>query len=183
MSRAKQMMVLGMVAMMVFAFAPSAFAKTYTKGVSTAKRVAAVNYAQKQLNDRYVWGAQGIKTWDCSGLVWIAYSKGAGVEITPDRSRAQDIYNACPKKFGTSTGKCSYGDLVFQKNKSGDIVHIGIVKMVTVRGATDYVTLPYVVHASGTYGKVVEQPMADFKKLCTTGKYKGYTVVGAGLNY
>jgi len=47
----------------------------------------AIKYALKQIGDRYVFGAAGLVTWDCSGLTMRAY-QAAGVSL-PHSSAAQ----------------------------------------------------------------------------------------------
>jgi peptidoglycan DL-endopeptidase CwlO len=68
----------------------------------------AINYALKQIGDKYVFGASGLTTWDCSGLTMRAF-RSAGVSL-PHSSRAQ---------YG-------YGKAVARKNlKPGDLVFFG----------------------------------------------------------
>ncbi len=66
----------------------------------------AIKYALEQLGDKYVFGAAGMTTWDCSGLTMRAF-KSAGVSL-PHSSRAQYRYGkAIPKN------QLQPGDLVF----------------------------------------------------------------------
>jgi cell wall-associated NlpC family hydrolase len=55
-------------------------------GISGRAGVA-IKYALKQIGDRYVFGAAGLVTWDCSGLTMRAY-QAAGVSL-PHSSAAQ----------------------------------------------------------------------------------------------
>lgn len=55
-------------------------------GVSGRAGIA-IKYALKQIGDRYVFGAAGLVTWDCSGLTMRAY-QAAGVSL-PHSSAAQ----------------------------------------------------------------------------------------------
>ena len=55
-------------------------------GVS-GRSVKALQYALKQIGDKYVFGAAGMTTWDCSGLTMRAF-QNAGVSL-PHSSRAQ----------------------------------------------------------------------------------------------
>jgi cell wall-associated NlpC family hydrolase len=66
----------------------------------------AVNTALAQVGDRYVYGATGPNSFDCSGLTSFSY-KAAGVSI-PRTSKAQST-------FGTPVAKADLkpGDLVF----------------------------------------------------------------------
>jgi cell wall-associated NlpC family hydrolase len=66
----------------------------------------AIKYALEQLGDKYVFGAAGMTTWDCSGLTMRAF-KAAGVSL-PHSSRAQYRYGkAIPKN------QLQPGDLIF----------------------------------------------------------------------
>ncbi|WP_028984450.1 C40 family peptidase [Sporichthya polymorpha] len=53
----------------------------------TARAAKAVDFAIKQLGDRYVWAAAGPDAWDCSGLTMMAWRE-AGVSL-PHSSRLQ----------------------------------------------------------------------------------------------
>jgi cell wall-associated NlpC family hydrolase len=66
----------------------------------------AVNTALAQVGDRYVYGATGLNSFDCSGLTSFSY-KAAGISL-PRTSKAQST-------FGTpvSKGNLQPGDLVF----------------------------------------------------------------------
>ena len=65
-----------------------------------------IKYALEQLGDKYVFGAAGMTTWDCSGLTMRAF-KAAGVSL-PHSSRAQYRYGkAIPKN------QLQPGDLIF----------------------------------------------------------------------
>ena len=66
----------------------------------------AVNTALAQVGDRYVYGATGPNSFDCSGLTSFSY-KAAGISL-PRTSKAQST-------FGTpvSKGNLQPGDLVF----------------------------------------------------------------------
>jgi cell wall-associated NlpC family hydrolase len=76
----------------------------------------ALKYAFAQIGDRYVFGAAGMQTWDCSGLTMRAFA-AAGVSL-PHSSRAQFRYG---KKIPRS--QLRPGDLVFFKRP---ISHVGI---------------------------------------------------------
>jgi len=76
----------------------------------------ALRYALSQIGDRYVFGAAGMQTWDCSGLTMRAFA-AAGVAL-PHSSRAQFRYG---KKIPRS--QLRPGDLVFFKVP---ISHVGI---------------------------------------------------------
>jgi cell wall-associated NlpC family hydrolase len=76
----------------------------------------ALQYALKQIGDRYVFGAAGMKTWDCSGLTMRAFQT-AGVSL-PHSSRAQYSYGKSVKR-----SQLKPGDLVFFGRP---ISHVGI---------------------------------------------------------
>ena len=68
----------------------------------------AIKYALDQIGDKYVFGAAGLTTWDCSGLTMRAF-RSAGVSL-PHSSRAQ--YN--------------YGKAIARKDlQPGDLVFFG----------------------------------------------------------
>jgi cell wall-associated NlpC family hydrolase len=74
-----------------------------------------VAYAWAQLNKRYVWGAAGPNTFDCSGLTMMAW-KAAGVSL-PHNAAAQ--YNTV---HHISRSQLAPGDLVFYNG----LGHVGI---------------------------------------------------------
>lgn len=67
---------------------------------------AAIKYALAQIGDRYIFGADGLTTWDCSGLTMRAFG-AAGVSL-PHSSRAQYNYGKA-----ISRKDLQPGDLVF----------------------------------------------------------------------
>ena len=85
----------------------------------------AIKYALEQLGDKYVFGAAGMTTWDCSGLTMRAF-KAAGVSL-PHSSRAQYRYGkAIPKN------QLQPGDLVFfGKPISHVAIYLGPDRMLT----------------------------------------------------
>jgi len=84
-------------------------------GVSGRAGIA-LKYALKQIGDRYVFGAAGMVTWDCSGLTMRAY-QSAGVSL-PHSSAAQSRMG---KKVSLSSLKP--GDLLFFGRP---VSHVGI---------------------------------------------------------
>ena len=78
----------------------------------------AVQLAKSKLGCRYVWGAQGPNTFDCSGLMyWVAKQLGKTI---PRTSKAQS-------QSGMPVSKANLlpGDLVFFANKNG-VHHVGM---------------------------------------------------------
>lgn len=75
--------------------------------------------AKKHLGKKYVWGATGPNTFDCSGLSQFCYKK-VGISI-PRTSLAQS-------KGGKSVSKSNLqpGDLLFWKTTSAEVGHVGI---------------------------------------------------------
>jgi cell wall-associated NlpC family hydrolase len=83
--------------------------------LATAKKIAvsgragiALKFAFKQIGDRYIFGADGMKYWDCSGLTMRAY-QSAGVNL-PHSSAAQS-------RMGKS--------IPFSKKQPGDLLFFG----------------------------------------------------------
>lgn len=102
--------------------------------------------AHGQKGAKYVFGARGgyVKGYDCSGLVWWAYKMhGKTLPRT-----AQDQYN---KSKHISVGSRTPGDLVFIKNGSGHVYHVGIY--------------------TGTFAGKAVMTNANY------GSYRGYKVV------
>jgi cell wall-associated NlpC family hydrolase len=85
-------------------------------GAISGRAGIAIKYALKQIGDRYVFGAAGVVTWDCSGLTMRAY-QAAGVSL-PHSSAAQSRYG---RKVSFSAMKP--GDLMFFGRP---ISHVGI---------------------------------------------------------
>ena len=84
----------------------------------------AIKYALKQIGDRYVFGAAGLVTWDCSGLTMRAY-QAAGVSL-PHSSAAQS-------RLGkqVSIKSLKPGDLLFYGRPVSHVgMYIGGGKMV-----------------------------------------------------
>lgn len=107
----------------------------------------ALTWAKWQKGDPYRWGAAGPNAFDCSGLTYYSYGK-AGKRI---KRVAQDQYNASRK---ISAGSARPGDLVFFKDRTGRIFHVGIVSK-----------SGYMIHANrGSYlgYKVVEEKISSY---------------------
>ncbi len=84
----------------------------------------ALKYALKQIGDRYVFGASGMTTWDCSGLTMRAY-QSAGVSL-PHSSAAQSRLG---KKVSLKSLKP--GDLLFYGRPVSHVaIYLGGGKMV-----------------------------------------------------
>jgi cell wall-associated NlpC family hydrolase len=72
----------------------------------------------KHLGRPYVWGATGLKSFDCSGFIWrVMYENG----VLTKRTTARKFYMTLPK--ATEEDKTSFGTLVF----FNDLKHVGII--------------------------------------------------------
>jgi cell wall-associated NlpC family hydrolase len=78
-----------------------------------------VTEAVKHRGQRYVWGAEGPKTFDCSGLVQYSYHKFGFA--TPRTS--EDQFSAARV---IPASRALPGDLVFYRDTEGDVYHVGI---------------------------------------------------------
>jgi len=116
-------------------------AKT-ASGVSGRAGIA-LKYALKQIGDRYVFGAAGMVTWDCSGLTMRAY-QAAGVSL-PHSSAAQSRMG---KKVSYSS--LQPGDLLFYGRPVSHVgIYLGGGKMVHAPRSGSRVK----VAASGSLGR------------------------------
>ena len=82
---------------------------------------AVINLAKSKLGCKYVWGAEGPNTFDCSGFTMYVYKNGAGINI-PRTSKDQS-------KAGRYVAKSDLqpGDLVFFDSNYGNTVnHVGL---------------------------------------------------------
>jgi cell wall-associated NlpC family hydrolase len=85
-----------------------------------AANTAALTEAKKHIGQRYVWGAAGPSTFDCSGLVTYSYGK-AGIASVPHQSGMQfNLAHVIP------AWRAVPGDLVFYHDQVGSVYHVGI---------------------------------------------------------
>ena len=89
--------------------------------------LAAIAYAEQQLGKPYEWGATGPDTFDCSGLVMMAY-RAAGIDI-PRTSQQQWAWG--PR---VSPSQVQPGDLVFFAGADGTPASPGHVGLVIGKG-------------------------------------------------
>ena len=84
-------------------------------------REAVVELAYKQLGKKYVWGAEGPNTFDCSGLTFYVYKNALGKTL-PRTSIAQSQYGQYVPK-----SELQPGDLIFSDtDNNGSVNHVGI---------------------------------------------------------
>ena len=102
----------------------SSKAYAISAGKISGRAGVAIKYALKQIGDRYVFGAAGMITWDCSGLTMRAY-QSAGVSL-PHSSAAQSRYGR-----SVSYRSAKPGDLLFYGRPISHVaIYLGGGKMV-----------------------------------------------------
>ncbi len=116
---------------------------------SVAKKV--VELAKQQLGKKYVWGANGPNSFDCSGLTKYVYGK---VGVTLERVS----YNQATQGIKVDKSKLQIGDLLFfsgiNSTSSNKISHVGI-----------YIGNGEFLHAANsTRGVVIDDLDADYYK-------------------
>ncbi len=99
-----------------------------------------ISYAYAQRGDRYVWGASGPSKWDCSGLVSVAFKKGAGIKLPHFTGGIQK------RGYKVSRKNLKRGDIIFPQHG-----HVGI-----------YLGGNKMIHASSGKGKVVVAKVYGF---------------------
>jgi cell wall-associated NlpC family hydrolase len=73
---------------------------------------------EKYLGRRYVWGATGLKSFDCSGFIWrVMYENGILLKRTTARKFYMMLPPAPPEEHS------NFGTLIF----FDDLTHVGIV--------------------------------------------------------
>ena len=97
---------------------------TSRSGVSSSKVRKVIDIVKSQLGKRYVWGAEGPNSFDCSGLMKYAYGQ---VGITLNRVSSDQASNG----IAVSRSNLQPGDLVFfrginSSSSSTRISHVGI---------------------------------------------------------
>jgi len=91
--------------------------KTYSSNSKIEK------YAKKFLGNKYVWGATGPKTFDCSGFTQKVYRQSAGIRL-PRVSREQAKVGKYIKYANLKQGDMVFFDTT--KEKLGKVNHVGI---------------------------------------------------------
>jgi len=125
------------------------------------------NTAKKELGKRYVWGATGPKTFDCSGFTMKVFRK-AGINL-PRVSRSQAKVGA-----KVAFNELQRGDMVFfdtERHRTGRVNHVGI-----------YLEDGKFIHASSGNKKVVITSF-NKKKFYKNRFLWGRRVIKEKMNY
>lgn len=111
----------------VAVFAATAMQVTQPQPVAAATESSAVfAFAQKQLSKPYQLGAEGLKRYDCSGLVYRTYFEaGLLQKISGQQRRARGYYHWF-KDHGLIAKNPRPGDLVVWAHRHRAVSHIGI---------------------------------------------------------
>ena len=113
-----------------------------SSGSSTTDRATkVVNFAKQQLGKKYVWGAQGPSSFDCSGFTYYVYKNSVGVTLNRTSS-AQSSNGSHVSKSNLRAGDLVFFDTSGPNN--GAISHVGI-----------YIGGGQMIHASSGKGQVV----------------------------
>lgn len=91
-----------------------------SSSTSNSKAQKVVAMAKSKLGCKYVWGAQGPNTFDCSGLMWYCFKNAANKNL-PRTSKEQS-------KVGTKISKSNLqaGDMVFFNTSGSGVSHVGL---------------------------------------------------------
>lgn len=118
-----------------------------------------IKTAEAQLGKPYKWGAVGPKSFDCSGFVNYVFSQN-GYKLPCGRCTT--------KTYGSATE-----EIEREKLKKGDIILMpGHVVMYAGNG--------YIIHASGSRGKVIKEKLTSLEKRVKELKYYRITVLEKG---
>lgn len=130
----------------------SSLAQAKSLGGISGRAGLAIKFAFKQIGDRYVFGADGMTYWDCSGLTMRAY-QSAGVNL-PHSSAAQS-------RMGKS--------IAFNQKKPGDLLFFG--RPVSHVGI--YIGGGKMVHAprSGSRVKIADASSLGSKRLVAVRRF------------
>ena len=98
----------------------SSSTSTSTSSSSSSKADKVISKAKSKLGCKYVWGAQGPNTFDCSGLMVYCFKNELGINL-PRTSKEQSNY-------GTKVNKSNLqpGDLVFFNTSGKGVSHVGL---------------------------------------------------------
>ena len=108
-----------------------AMAKEKNNNINQTNQTKIIKKAKSKLHSRYVWGASGPNSFDCSGFVsWVMKKSGkktTGVKFS--RMTAQGIYNKYKKySVGKNIKKAKTADIILLGNhrSTHNIYHVGI---------------------------------------------------------
>ena len=124
-----------------------------TKAVSDEEVAIALAFATDEIGKKYVWGANGPNSFDCSGLIVWSYQQALeantifndGDTIVSDVTM-QTIYEHNTKHISSTEAKP--GDVIFITHQKGKITHGGIVVAIEDENVT-------MIDASSVYGEVI----------------------------
>lgn len=113
---------------------------------STVQKI--IDLAKKQLGKKYVWGAEGPNSFDCSGLMQYVFGK-AGISLN------RTSYNQATQGIKVSKSKLIPGDLVFfnginSSSGSTKVSHVGL-----------YIGNGEFIHASNPSRGVVKDALSE----------------------
>jgi cell wall-associated NlpC family hydrolase len=114
---------------MAFAIGAAAFQTQTAPSAAAATQAsqagAVLNFAASQLHKPFRLGANGLRRYDCSGLVWRAFwEKGLAAKIGGQRT-SRGYYNYF-RKHGNVTSRPQRGDLVVWAHRNRAVSHVGI---------------------------------------------------------
>ncbi len=99
-----------------------ALAPEASAAVSSTTSTKAYNFAKAQIGDKYVSGATGFSTYDCSGLTWRSYQQ-AGKSWKRYNAHDQRRYQT----VDITASQRRKGDLIFFRKKGSSYYsHVGI---------------------------------------------------------
>lgn len=99
-----------------------ALAPEASAAVSSTTSTKAYNFAKNQIGDKYVLGATGFSTYDCSGLTWRSYQQ-AGKSWKRYNAHDQRRYQT----VDITASQRRLGDLIFFRKKGSSYYsHVGI---------------------------------------------------------
>jgi len=99
-----------------------ALAPEASAAVSSTTSTKAYNFAKNQIGDKYVLGATGFSTYDCSGLTWRSYQQ-AGKSWKRYNAHDQRRYQT----VDITASQRRKGDLIFFRKKGSSYYsHVGI---------------------------------------------------------
>jgi len=100
---------------------------THPQPIAAATESGAVyNFASRQLNKPFRMGAEGLRRYDCSGLVWRTYLETGLLRKISGAHRTSRGYYNWFKEHNRLTSTPRPGDLVVWAWKGRPVSHIGI---------------------------------------------------------